>query len=96
MGHTDKYTFYPKDKVIEEIIQGPISGGWVLSLHETPEGTRIDWNFDMKAESLKFRIIGALRGGAIMQGIADEYCRQLSEYAEAQGTKRSQKESILA
>ncbi len=80
--HTDKYTFYPEDRVVEEIIEGPISGRFELTLKENPEGTMLDWTFDVKAETLKFRIIGALRGRSIMQGIADEYCRQLAEYAE--------------
>jgi hypothetical protein len=80
--HTDKYTFYPKDRVVEEIIEGPVSGRFELTLKEKPEGTLIDWTFDVKPETLKFKIVGALRGGSIMQGIADEYCRQLAKYAE--------------
>ncbi len=82
--HTDRYTFYPKDKVVEEIIEGPISGRWELTLKEGPEGTMMDWAFDVKPETLRFTILGALRGKSIMQGIADEYCRQLAEYAETQ------------
>jgi polyketide cyclase/dehydrase/lipid transport protein len=82
--HTDRYTFYPKDKVVEEIIEGPISGSFELTLKENPEGTMLGWSFDVKAETLRFRILGALRGKSIMQGIAEEYCRQLAEYAETQ------------
>ena len=82
--HTDRYTFYPKDKVVEEIIEGPISGRWELTLKENSEGTMMDWAFDIKPESLRFKIIAPIRGKSIMQGIADEYCRQLSEYAETQ------------
>ncbi len=82
--HTDRYTFYPKDKVVEEIIEGPVSGRWEMTLKDHPEGTTIDWNFDIKPESLRFKIIAPFRGRSIMQGIADEYCRQLGEYAETQ------------
>ncbi len=92
--HTDRYTFYPKDKVVEEIIEGAISGRWELTLKEHPEGTAIDWNFDVKAETLRFKLLGALRGKSIMQGIADEYCRQLGEYAERQEKTVLQKRPI--
>ncbi len=96
VSHTDKYTFYPKDRVVEEIVEGPISGGWTLTLQPTTEGTRIDWTFDIKPETLRFKILGALKGRSIMQGIADEYCRQLAEYAEAQERASPRKELIPA
>lgn len=94
--HVDKYTFFPKEKVTEEIVEGPISGGFVLTLNETPRGTRLDWSFDVKPETLRFRIVGALRGNSIMQGIADEYCRQLAEYAEKREQTKSHRETVLA
>lgn len=92
--HTDKYTFYPKEKVTEDIIEGPISGHWELTLKENPEGTMLDWRFDVKAETLRFKILGALRGKSIMQGIADEYCRQLAEYAETRQRSVLQQQQI--
>jgi hypothetical protein len=70
--------------VVEEIIEGPISGGWELILKEQAEGTILDWTFEVKVETLRFKIIGALKGRSIIQGVADEYCRQLAEYAEEQ------------
>ena len=94
--HTDRYTFYPKDKIVEEIIEGPISGNFVLTLKDEAGGTRLDWTFDVKPETLRFRIIGALRGNKIMQGIADEYCRQLAEYSETKEESGRRKEQILA
>ncbi len=94
--HTDRYTFYPKDKVVEEIVEGPVSGRWEMTLKDHPEGTTIDWNFDIKPESLRFKIIAPFRGKSIMQGIADEYCRQLGVYAEKQETSVLQKRPIPA
>ena len=44
--HTDKYTFYSKDRVVEEIIEGPISGRFELTLREMRDGTMLDWTFD--------------------------------------------------
>jgi hypothetical protein len=83
--HRDRYTFYPKEKrITEEIIKGPISGTFDLRLIETSNReTKLIWDFDVKAESLKFKIIGLFKGKNIVQGVADEYCRQLAEYAEA-------------
>ena len=94
--HTDRYTFYPKDKVVEEIIEGPVSGTFVLTLKDEAGGTRLDWTFDVKPETLRFRIIGALRGKKIMQGIVDEYCRQLAEYSEIKEGSAIRKEQIPA
>jgi carbon monoxide dehydrogenase subunit G len=81
--HRDRYTFHPKDRVTEEILEGPVSGMFDLRLTDTDEGTRIDWDFDVKAESLKFKIIGIFGGIRILQGVADEYCRQLAQFAES-------------
>ena len=44
----------------------------------------MDWAFDVKPEALRFKIIAPIKGKSIMQGIADEYCRQLAKYAEIQ------------
>jgi hypothetical protein len=94
--HTDKYTFYPKDKVTEDIIEGPVSGHFELTLKDDPEGTMLDWAFDVKPETLRFKIIAPLRGKSIMQGIATEYCRQLAEYAEIQQRSMAAKKPIPA
>jgi hypothetical protein len=94
--HTDRYTFYPKDRVVEEIIEGPISGRWELILKENPEGTMMDWAFDVKPEAIRFKIIAPIKGKRIMQGIANEYCRQLSEYAETRERSLSPKTLIPA
>lgn len=94
--HVDKYTFYPKDKVVEEIVEGPMSGTWVLNLKEVVEGTRIDWSFDVKAETSRFKIVGLFKGRQVMQGVADEYCRQLAQYAEAEEMASRRKEQVLA
>jgi hypothetical protein len=81
--HRDRYTFYPKDKLEEEIIQGPVNGGFVLTLTETPQGTRMDWTFRIQPKTLRFKIVGFFNGKNIAKGIAEEYCKQLSDYAEA-------------
>jgi hypothetical protein len=81
--HRDRYTFYPKDRITEEIIEGPLSGMFDLRLSENKDGTTIKWDFDVKAESLKFKIIGLFSGTRMLQGVADEYCRQLAQYAES-------------
>jgi hypothetical protein len=81
--HRDRYTFYPKDKLEEEIIEGPVSGGFALTLTETPQGTRMDWRFRLQPKTLQFKLVGFFNGKNIVQGIADEYCKQLSDYAEA-------------
>ena len=39
----------------------------------------LDRTFEVKPETIRFKIIGALEGREIIQGIADEYCRQLME-----------------
>jgi hypothetical protein len=44
--------------------------------------------FDVKEESLKFKIIGLFKGRSIVQGVANEYCRQLAQYAGVQQQKR--------
>lgn len=86
--HRDRYTFYPTERITEEIVKGPISGTFDLTLIETSDQeTKLIWDFDVKAESLKFKIIGPFKGRNIVQAVAEEYCRQLAEYAEAQQQK---------
>lgn len=87
--HRDRYTFYPKNRVTEEILEGPLSGMFDLRLSENDNGTKIDWDFDVKAKSSKFKIIGIFSGTRILQAVADEYCRQLAQYAESLETKKS-------
>jgi hypothetical protein len=62
-----------------------MSGTFDLRLIVTSDlGTKLIWDFDVKAESLKFKVIGLFRGRSIVQCVANEYCRQLAEYAEIQ------------
>jgi hypothetical protein len=89
--HRDRYTFYPSEKITEEeIINGPISGTFDLRIIENSDReTKLIWDFDVKAESLKFKIIGLFkRRRSIVQGVANEYCRQLAQYAELWQQKR--------
>ena len=80
--HTDKYTFYPKHKLTEDVVKGPMSGSWTLTLQDTEDGTTINWSFDVKPETRMFWLLSLFRGRKILQGVCNEYCRQLSEYAE--------------
>jgi len=87
--HRDRYTFYPKERITEEIVKGPISGTFDLRLIETSnQETKLIWDFDVKAESLKFKIVGLFKGRSIVQAVANGYCRQLAEYAEVKQQKR--------
>jgi hypothetical protein len=71
-------------RTTEEIIQGPISGYFDLRLTEIDKAqTKLVWDFNVKAESLKFKIIGLVKGKSIVQAVANDYCRQLGQYAEA-------------
>jgi len=95
--HRDRFTLYPKDRIEEEIIEGRLGGRFVLTLTETPQGTCIDWNFHVTSKSLTGRVLGLFGGKKLVQGGADEYCRQLAEYAEAHpnpGPKSSNQTSI--
>jgi hypothetical protein len=87
--HRDRYTFYLSERITEEIINGPISGTFDLRIIENSDReTKLIWDFDVKAESLKFKIIGLFKGRSIVQGVANEYCRQLAQYAELRQQKR--------
>jgi hypothetical protein len=81
--HKDRYVFHPKDKLEEEIIEGPVSGGFSLTLEDVPEGTRLNWSFWLTPKILKYKIVGLFNGKNVVQGICDEYTRQLADYAEA-------------
>ena len=43
----------------------------------------MEWSFRLTPKTLRFKIVGFFNGRKIVQGIADEYCKQLSDYAEA-------------
>jgi len=81
--HRDRITFYPKEKVQGDVIEGPDVGVWSASLTQTPKGTRIDLSMDMAPKTLLFKIGFRLNGKKVVQRIADEWCKQLSDYAEA-------------
>ena len=86
--HTDKYTFYPEEhRLSEDVLDGPIAGTtFDLRLIEIDNGqtttTRIEWQFNVKPTTLKFKLVGLFRGKTIVQKVAESYCRQLAEYAE--------------
>ena len=87
INHTDKYTFYPEEhRLSEDVLDGPIAGTtFDLRLTEIEDGqttTRIEWQFNVKPTTLKFKLIGLFRGKTIVQKVAESYCRQLAEYAE--------------
>jgi hypothetical protein len=82
--HRGRLTFYPKEKVEEEFMTGPIRGTMSLSCTETPQGTRIDMGFDVEPKSLGLKLYGFFANEKkMLEGIADEYCKQISDYAEA-------------
>jgi hypothetical protein len=63
--------------------------GLILLLTEISDReTKLIWDFDAKAESLEFKIICLFEGRSIVQGVANEYCRQLAQYAGVQQQKR--------
>ena len=78
--HRDRYTFYPTERIAEEIIKGPISGGFDLRPTKISDReTKLIWNLDVKAESLKFKIIGLLKGMSMVRGLAtDKGVRKIS------------------
>jgi uncharacterized protein YndB with AHSA1/START domain len=85
-----KMTFYPKEKWEFELIGGTTKERLgkendlhsVVTLTETPQGTRIDWKYLVTLRSLRGKFIG-LFAPIMFRGVADEYCKQLAEYAEA-------------
>ncbi len=94
--HRDRYTFFPKNRLTEEVLDGPITGstfdlrliddnsnsGYDNYHDDLKQTTKLVWDFTIKPTSLKLRIIGLLRGRSIVQRVADDYCRQLGQYAE--------------
>jgi hypothetical protein len=82
--HRDKITLYPKDRCDSEFISGALRGTTSWSCTETPQGTRIDMSFDVEPNTLGAKMLGLFTSlQKMLQGIAEEYCKQLSEYAEA-------------
>ena len=84
--HKDKYTFYPEEhRLTEDVLDGPIAGTTFdlrLSEIENRQITRIEWRFDVKPTTVKFKLVGLFRGKTIVQKVAESYCRQLAKYAE--------------
>jgi hypothetical protein len=92
--HTDKYTFYAQEhRLTEDVLDGPIAGTtFDLRLTEIGNGqttTRIEWQFNVKPTTLKFKIVGLFRGKTIVQKVAESYCRQLVKYAETIQSKQN-------
>ena len=82
--HRERDTFYPKEKIEGEFIDGPLRGSTSMSCTETPQGTRIDLSFDVEPRNVGYKMIGFfLNFKKMLQGVTDEYCKQLSDYAEA-------------
>lgn len=82
--HKDRVTFYPKERFESEFIEGALSGVTSMSCTETPQGTRIDFSFDVEPRNVGYKIIGFFMNfNKMLQGAAVEYCNQLSDYAAA-------------
>ena len=81
--HRDRMTFYPKEKITGEVLEGPDIGSWSWSFTETTQGTRIDLNMDMEPKTLMFKIGFRINGKKALQAFADNYNNRLSDYAEA-------------
>jgi hypothetical protein len=63
---------------------GALRGSGSMSCTETPQGTRIDMGFDVEPNSVGLKLYGLFANEKkMLEGIADEYCKQLSDYAEA-------------
>ena len=82
--HRERDTFYPKEKIEGEFIDGPLRGTTSMSCTETPRGTRIDLSFDVVPRNIAYNILGLFMNfKKMLQGVTVEYCKQLSDYAEA-------------
>jgi hypothetical protein len=83
--HRDRVTSYPEEGRQESVfITGALRGTTSWSCTETPQGTRIDMSFDVEPNTLGLRMLGLFTSlQKLVQGVAGEYCRQLSDYAEA-------------
>ena len=82
--HSERVTFYPKEKIEGVFVTGPLRGSNSMSCTETPQGTRIDMSFDVAPSNIVYRILGFFMNfKKMLQGVTDEYCKQLSDYAEA-------------
>jgi ribosome-associated toxin RatA of RatAB toxin-antitoxin module len=80
--HRGRITFYPKEKFTEEMIEGPDIGFFTWNFTETPQGTRMDLSLDVEPKTLLFKIGFRFNGKKVVQGVADEMNKQLSDYAE--------------
>ena len=82
--HRERVTFYPKEKIEGEFLTGPLRGSNSMSCTETSQGTRIDMSFDVVPSNVVYGIVGFFMNfKKMLQGVTDEYCKQLSDYAEA-------------
>jgi len=81
--HRDKVVLYPKEREESEFLTGALRGTTSMSCVEIPQGTRIDFSFDVEPNSLGTKILGPFTLKKMLQGTAEEYCKQLSDYAEA-------------
>lgn len=86
--HRDRYTLYPTERLEEEIIQGDVVGGIVLTLKSTQEGTVVHVDADVSPRNMWARLLSALLGGdRILTQFWVDLFDQLAAKAEGQPSK---------
>ncbi len=84
--HRDRYTLYPTERLEEEIIQGDVAGGIILTLKSTQEGTLVHVDADVLPRNMWARFLSALLGGGdkILAQFWVDLFDQLAAKAEGQ------------
>ena len=72
--HRDRYTLHPTERLDEEIIQGDLLGGIVITLRSIPEGTLVHVDVNLSTRKLWLRLLGYLLGS---ERILTEFWRDL-------------------
>jgi hypothetical protein len=81
--HIDRYEILPKDRLEERIVEGDLSGGFLMTLSNHHDGIFVFVKTEIKPKKFLLRIIDVLFGDRILHQFWEDLLLQLSSYVQA-------------
>ncbi len=81
--HIDRYEMLPKDRLEEKILEGDLSGGFLMTLSDHHDGINVFVRTEIKPRKFPLRIIDILFGDKILHQFWEDLLHQLSSYVQA-------------
>jgi hypothetical protein len=80
--HIDRYEMLAKDRLEEKILEGDLSGGFLMTLSDHHDGIKVFVRTEIKPKKFLLRIIDILFGDRILHQFWEDLLQQLTSYVQ--------------